>query len=62
MRTLRSQGLVNFIWRLKLIHRGRRQARQSRSEGLLHALNIGCRQFVLLGERPMRPKRGVIAG
>jgi hypothetical protein len=30
-------------------------------EGLLHALRIGCRQFVLFDERPVRPDRRVIA-
>jgi hypothetical protein len=53
--------LRNFPWCLRLICGARRKGRKSRPEGLLHALGIGCRQFVLFGERPVRPKRGFVA-
>ena len=62
MRAVRSQRLLNFVRRLRLICGARRKARQSGLESFLDALRIGCRQLVLFGERPMRPKCGIIAG
>ena len=58
-RALSSRGLLPCP--LRLIGLGRRKARQSRLEALLHGLRIGCRQFVLFDERPMRPDCSIIA-
>ena len=56
MRTVRSQRLPNFPWRLKPILGTCRKDRQSCLEALLHAQGIGFRQLVLFGERPVRPE------
>ena len=58
-RALSSRGLLPCP--LRLIGLGRRKARQSRLEALLHGLRIGCRQSVLFDERPMRPDCSIIA-
>ena len=58
---LSSQRMRNFPCPLRLIGLGRRKARQSRLEALLHGLRVGCRQFVLFDERPMRPDCSIIA-
>jgi hypothetical protein len=54
------QRLRNLPCPLLLICIGRRKARQSRLEALLHDLRIGCRHFILFNERPVRPDCGII--
>jgi len=39
-----------------------RKVCQSRFEGILHPLGVGCHQFVLFTQAPMRPHCSVIAG
>jgi hypothetical protein len=58
-RALSSRGLLPCP--LRLIGLGRRKADQSCLEALLHGLRVGCRQFVLFDERPMRPDCSIIA-
>jgi hypothetical protein len=39
-----------------------RKVCQSRFEGILHPLGVGCRQFVLFSQAPVRPHYRIVTG